>query len=129
MSPEKFFLLCASVSLWLVSSYSCCWRQWTVQANEITANTANAAASTAMRRGSPRPMVLNRSRSSCQVIGLASAAIGADTAAGIPALEGQEIAQDLHADFGEDRFGVELHALDAEFAMAQAHDGAVSGAG
>src|SRR5690606_3620943 len=39
----------------------------------------------------------------------------------------QEIAQQRVAVLGEDRFGVELHALDAQLAMAQAHDLAVVG--
>src|SRR5690606_11438199 len=39
----------------------------------------------------------------------------------------QEIAQQRVAVLGENRFGVELHALDAQLAMAQAHDLAVVG--
>src|SRR3546814_14373030 len=41
----------------------------------------------------------------------------------------QEALGEVVAGGGEDRLGVELHALDVELAVAQAHDGAVVGLG
>src|SRR3984893_7269773 len=38
----------------------------------------------------------------------------------------EEIAQDLHAHFGEHGFGMELHAFEEQLAVAQAHDEAVA---
>ena len=46
-----------------------------------------------------------------------------------PARRGEEVAQEVVAGVGEDRLGVELHALDRELAVAQAHHQAVLGLG
>src|ERR1700731_827838 len=40
-------------------------------------------------------------------------------------LQHEEILQELHPNVGEDRFGVELHAFDEEFAVAETHDDAI----
>src|ERR1700724_2263596 len=40
-------------------------------------------------------------------------------------LKREEIAQHLHTDFGQHGFGMELHAFELQFTMAQAHDQAV----
>src|ERR1700675_53118 len=42
-------------------------------------------------------------------------------------LNGEKILEELEAGAGEHRLGVELHPFDAQFAMAEPHDGSVGG--